>query len=354
MIKSDPATNLAHIPRGDELSSAWSGSGGSPPDGGSPPAGCSATGGTGVLAGGPADRPAAAGRRDARATAWRAAWRRARRFSPEAPPSQPRGQPRGPRGPGCPPRPCPRPRGRARMRAGRKLRRAGRARVRSRRGRPARAPPPFLPAQRRRRGARWGLGRAVAFAGPAIGVGRRAGLLLVRLVRSVRALSPVHGGQLPAPVGRGVGGQGVRELVDEADDGAAIGRKRRNRDPFVRAVMAVAHGAELNRRDAGPQERDRVRGAVPADDASRLAGAVLRGRRLESPHVDGLRVDQRGRTREGRDHAGTGQPADLVEDRRRVLLRQIADVHIDEAGVWDLVQGVAAENPAEIDRRPVE
>ena len=46
-------------------------------------------------------------------------------------------------------------------------------------------------------------------------------------------------------------------------------------NPFVRAVMAVAHGAELNRRDAGPQKRDRVRGAVPADDAPRLAGAVL-------------------------------------------------------------------------------
>ncbi len=61
---------------------------------------------------------------------------------------------------------------------------------------------PLLARPRRRRGARCRLGRrAVAFARPAIGVGRRPGLPLVRLVRSVRTLSPVHGGQPPAPSG---------------------------------------------------------------------------------------------------------------------------------------------------------
>ena len=40
--------------------------------------------------------------------------------------------------------------------------------------------------------------------------------------------------------------------------------------------------------------------------------------------------------------------AHLVEDRVRVLLRQVADIDVDEASVGHLVERVAAPDPAEV------
>ena len=61
------------------------------------------------------------------------------------------------------------------------------------------------------------------------------------------------------------------------DDRAAVLGQRRHRDPLLGAVVAAADRAELHGRDAGAQERDRVRGAVAADDAARPPGVCGAG-----------------------------------------------------------------------------
>ena len=52
--------------------------------------------------------------------------------------------------------------------------------------------------------------------------------------------------------------------------------------------------------------------------------------------------------------AHVGQLLHRRADRLVVLAGQVADVHVDHAQVGHLVHGVAADDPAEIDRRPVE
>ena len=117
--------------------------------------------------------------------------------------------------------------------------------------------------------------------------------------------------------------------------------------------MAAADGPELDGRDAGAQERDGVGGAVAAD-AHHLRAVKRSGGVAERTHEDRVRIDDRGRAKEARDDLGAGQITDLLEDRVRVLLRQVANVDIDDASVGHLVEGVAAEDAAEVDRRSVE
>src|SRR2546423_55962 len=56
-------------------------------------------------------------------------------------------------------------------------------------------------------------------------------------------------------------------------------------------------------------------------------------------------------TRRGR---GARDRADLLEDVTRILVRQVADVDDHGAEVRDLVERVAALDPPEVDRGPVE
>src|SRR3954471_18124701 len=78
----------------------------------------------------------------------------------------------------------------------------------------------------------------------------------------------------PSPVDRArrlavLAGGGRREpggrAGDEVAEGAAVAVQGVDRHPFRGAVVAAADGPELDRRDAGLEERDRVRGAVAAD-----------------------------------------------------------------------------------------
>ena len=52
--------------------------------------------------------------------------------------------------------------------------------------------------------------------------------------------------------------------------------------------------------------------------------------------------------------ATSGSSDDLPPDLRRVLAGQVADVDVDHARVGHLVEGVAAEDAAEVDRGAVE
>ena len=61
-----------------------------------------------------------------------------------------------------------------------------------------------------------------------------------------------------------------RQAEHEVPQRLAVARERGDRHPLLRPVVAGAGGAELDRRDAGAEERDRVGGAVAAD-AHRLA-----------------------------------------------------------------------------------
>src|SRR5919109_1095208 len=119
-------------------------------------------------------------------------------------------------------------------------------------------------------------------------------------------------------------------------------------------MMAAAEGPELDRRDPGPHERDGIRGAVAAHHAPHAAVAVRRRGLAQRPHVGGVGVDQDGGPGEARDHPRPGHLANLREYLLRVLLRQIAHVHVYDTAVGDLVQGVAAEDAAEVYRRPME
>src|SRR5437899_2581988 len=50
----------------------------------------------------------------------------------------------------------------------------------------------------------------------------------------------------------------ARQQPDEIAERAAVVRQRRQRDPLVGAMVAAARGPELDRRDAGLEERDGV------------------------------------------------------------------------------------------------
>jgi hypothetical protein len=74
----------------------------------------------------------------------------------------------------------------------------------------------------------------------------------------------------------------------------------------------------------------------------------------ERPHERRGGVDVDGRPAERRDDVGVGNRGDLPEDLSGILLRQVADVDIDYAGVGHFVQRVPTHDPAEVDRRAVE
>src|SRR3954453_23775146 len=57
----------------------------------------------------------------------------------------------------------------------------------------------------------------------------------------------------------------LRQRLDEIHERLAVLPQRGDRDPLLGAVVVPAHGAELHGRDAGLEERDRVRRAVAAD-----------------------------------------------------------------------------------------
>ena len=103
-------------------------------------------------------------------------------------------------------------------------------------------------------------------------------------------------------------------------------------------MVAGAGRAELDRGNPDAQKRHGVRGPV-APDAGH-AGRVMAGRRAaEGAHVNGIGVDGGRGAREGRDHLCVIQRPDLAQDLGRVLLGQVADIHVDVANVWHLIQG---------------
>ena len=142
--------------------------------------------------------------------------------------------------------------------------------------------------------------------------------------------------------------------VDEFNDRAAVPLQRGHRDPLLGAVVTAADRPVLHGRDAGSQEGDRVRGAVAADDAARGPVALSAGGVPQGEDVRQFRVDLGGRTGEGRDHAGPLEPANLREYLAGILLGQVAHVDIDDTGIGNLVQSVAAQDATEVDRRPIE
>ena len=97
-----------------------------------------------------------------------------------------------------------------------------------------------------------------------------------------------------SPPSTGPLGEALRDAAREVHQRAAVARQRVDRDPLVRAVVAAAGGAELDRRDPGLLERDRVGGAVAAD-AHRLAVGQPRRRLAEREHVRVRRRHARGR-----------------------------------------------------------
>ena len=82
---------------------------------------------------------------------------------------------------------------------------------------------------------------------------------------------------------------------------------------------------------------------------------MVRGGRLaEALHERRIRLNHGGRAPEGREHSGVRQSAHLLEDLVGVLIGQEADIDVYDAGIGHFVQGVAAHDPTEIDRGPVE
>ena len=143
-------------------------------------------------------------------------------------------------------------------------------------------------------------------------------------------------------------------LAREVDQRAPVAGQRVDRDPLVGAVMAAAGRAELDRRHARLQERDGVRGAV-APDAHRLAvGQPRRGLRERDAHTGSSADTRAGGQMNERATWTSGQRADQGEQLARVLLREIADVDVHGAFLGHLVRRVAADDPAEVHRRPVE
>jgi len=119
-------------------------------------------------------------------------------------------------------------------------------------------------------------------------------------------------------------------------------------------VVTVAHRPELDRRDSRPLEADRVRGSVLTDRQPLLVGGHRGHRGSERLHERVGALDDRRRPAEDLDHLRVGELAYSFEDLLGVLVRQVADVDVDHAGVWHPVQGVTAQDPPEVDRRPIE
>ena len=128
-------------------------------------------------------------------------------------------------------------------------------------------------------------------------------------------------------------------------------------DLCVLGAGPAGYAAAMRAHDLGKRvvliERDRVGGAVTADARHLVAVIGARGV-AERPDEWRGWVDVDRRPLEGRDDVGVGDGRDLLEDRVGILLGQVADVDIDDAGIGHFVQGVAAHDPAEVDRGAVE
>ena len=236
------------------------------------------------------------------ARARRAAWRRARRSVRAARQAPPREPPRGRRGRECPPRPChpaarrpraaPRPRRSSALLGARLL--LGAVGVGSSRA----GPSPSGPASPRpgRPGA--DSRRRPASSPSRLGGRRRRSSRVPRARACPSDLNP-----RPPRARRGDRRRGRSgSVTDEVHDRVAIAGERRDRHPLVGAVVAVAERPELDRRNAGAQEatprRTRRRGPRPPH----LAVGVRSRRGQRACTYDRLRVHERRRAREGRDH----------------------------------------------------
>ena len=96
------------------------------------------------------------------------------------------------------------------------------------------------------------------------------------------------------PSTRSLSVEALGHAAREVHQRAPVDGQRLDRDPLVGAVVAAAGRAELDRGDAGLQERDRVGGAVAAD-AHRLAVGQRAWRRCRAP----ARTGSSGYTRAG-------------------------------------------------------
>src|SRR5437764_2393173 len=117
--------------------------------------------------------------------------------------------------------------------------------------------------------------------------------------------------------------------------------------------MAAPDRPEFDRGDARVKEADSVRRSVTADRYPVLGRPVGDDRR-QRLHVRVVPVDHRGLARVDDLHLGVGDRADGVQDLAAFLAWQVADVDVDRAEVRNAVDAIAAEYPAEADRRPVE
>src|SRR5690349_13755453 len=139
----------------------------------------------------------------------------------------------------------------------------------------------------------------------------------------------------------------------ELDQGVAVAVERGDRHPLLGPVVAGALGPELHGRRARVYETDGV-GCAVAPNRDALGGGALRHRLGQHLHVRVAALHHDRRAAEDLGHVHVGDLAHGLEDLVGVLARQVAHVHVHRAQVGDLVDRVAAHDPAEADRRPVE
>ena len=118
-------------------------------------------------------------------------------------------------------------------------------------------------------------------------------------------------------------------------------------------MVPRTHRSELDRRHPDAEEGDGIGGAV-ATDAHRLPVVVPGRRRAQRLHVGGVALDRRRRAGQPGLHLDPLQLPHLGEDLLRVLVWEVANVDVDHASVRHLVESVAADDPPQVDRRPVE
>src|SRR4051794_29422535 len=149
------------------------------------------------------------------------------------------------------------------------------------------------------------------------------------------------------------GAQPHRDRVHELDERAAVALERRDRHPLLGAVVTAADRPELDAGRARLEEADDVGRAVAPDRDPLRRHAVGHALREQS-HVRVVALDDRRVAAEDDVCRGVRDRLDVREDRGGGLARQEADVDVDRAAVGHLVHGVAADDPAEAHRGPVE